>query len=212
MFAYSFAHWLTFLSAAFLLNLSPGPDMAFILSHSVSGGRRAGFAAMFGLWNGTFVHIIFAALGLSAILLTSATAYTLVKWIGALYLIWLGIKALRSQGFSQMSVVGQAAPDLAAIFRQGVLVSALNPKVAIFFLAFLPQFVEPGAGPVSAQLFLHGVLILMTAALVEPLVVLLGGRLAEMVEHNTVISRWMDRGLGVLLIGLGLKLASSANN
>ncbi len=209
MFDYSLAHWATFFTSAVLLNLSPGPDMAFILGQTAKRGVQSGFSAMFGIWTGAFIHVIFAALGLSAILATSAVAFSAVKWIGAAYLIWLGIQALRSRG-TNMSVNGQVSPKgLMKIFKQGVLVAVLNPKVAIFFLAFLPQFVEAGAGPVSAQLFLHGSLIIVVAALVEPPLILVGGKLTGYLSNNTQVSRWMDRGLGALFVGLGIKLVTS---
>ena len=209
MFDYSLAHWATFFTAAILLNLSPGPDMAFILGQTAKRGVRSGFSAMFGIWTGAFMHVIFAALGLSAILATSAVAFSAVKLIGAAYLVWLGIQALRSKG-SKMSVNGQVAQKgYMKIFKQGFLVAVLNPKVAIFFLAFLPQFVEAGAGSVSAQLFLHGSLIIVVAAFIEPPLILIGGKLAGYLDNNTHVSRWMDRGLGALFIGLGVKLATS---
>ncbi len=209
MFDYSLAHWATFFTAAILLNLSPGPDMAFILGQTAQRGERSGFAAMFGIWTGTLIHVMFAALGLSAILATSTVAFSVVKWVGAAYLIWLGVQALRSRGTS-LSADGQTSPArLQTIFKQGVLVSVLNPKVAMFFLAFLPQFVEVGAGPVSAQLFLHGILIIVVAAFVEPPLILLGSKLTGYLSHNRNVSRWMDRGLGTLFIGLGIKLATS---
>lgn len=209
MFDYSLAHWATFFTAAVLLNLSPGPDMAFILGQTAKRGVQSGFSAMFGIWTGAFIHVIFAALGLSAILATSALAFSVVKWAGAAYLVWLGIQALRSQG-TNISVNGQVTPKgLMKIFKQGVLVSVLNPKVAIFFLAFLPQFVEPGAGSVSAQLFLHGLLIIVVAAFVEPPLILIGGKLTGYLSNNKKVSLWMDRGLGALFVGLGVKLATS---
>jgi len=209
MFDYSLVHWAAFFTAAVLLNLSPGPDMAFILGQTAKGGVRSGFSAMFGIWTGAFVHVLFAALGLSAVLATSAVAFSMVKWIGAAYLIWLGIQALRSKG-SIISANGQAPPKgMMRIFQQGALVAILNPKVAVFFLAFLPQFVEVGAGPVSAQLFLHGFLIIVVAALVEPPLILVGGKLTGYLSRNENVSRWMDRGLGALFVGLGIKLATS---
>jgi threonine/homoserine/homoserine lactone efflux protein len=164
---------------------------------------------MFGIWTGAFVHVLFAALGLSAILATSAVAFSTVKWVGAAYLIWLGIQALRSRG-SIVSANGQVSPKgMMRIFQQGVLVAVLNPKVAIFFLAFLPQFVEVGAGPVRAQLLLHGFLIIVVAAFVEPPLILVGGKLTGYLSRNKTVSRWMDRGLGALFVGLGIKLATS---
>jgi len=183
--------------------------MAFILAQTAKRGVRSGFSAMFGIWTGAFIHVIFAALGLSAILATSALAFTAVKWVGAAYLIWLGIQALCSKG-AHLSVKDQTSPkSLKKIFQQGVLVAVLNPKVAIFFLAFLPQFVDAGAGPVSAQLFLHGSLIIMVAAFVEPPLVIVGGKITGYLNNNTHISRWMDRGLGALFMWLGIKLATS---
>jgi len=209
MFDYTLAHWSTFFVAAVLLNLSPGPDIAFILAQTAKNGQRSGFAAMFGIWGGAFLHVLLAAVGLSAILATSATAFTIVKWLGALYLIWLGIQALRSDGASYASDAEVKRLSNMEIFRQGVLVAALNPKVAIFFLAFLPQFVVAGAGPASAQLFLHGSLIIVVAAFIEPPLVLLGARLTRYLSNNSQVAAWFDRGLGALFIGLGARLAFS---
>lgn len=212
MFEYSLAHWATFLTAAVLLNLSPGPDIAFILAQTAKNGRRTGFFAMFGIWTGAFIHVLLAALGLSAILATSALAFAAVKWIGAAYLVWLGIQAFRSNGASFSSEANIAKLADSQVFRQGVLVSALNPKVAIFFLAFLPQFVVSGAGSTSAQLFLHGSLIIVVAAFIEPPLVVLGARLTNKLADNPRIAAWMDRGLGSLFVVLGARVALSERN
>ena len=212
MFEYSLLHWSTFFAAAVALNLAPGPDIAFILGQTVRGGRRAGWAAMFGIWTGAFGHVLMAAIGLSAILATSAVAFSVVKWLGAAYLIWLGLQAFRSKGAGFAADGAGAALSPARpnrIYRQGILVALLNPKVAIFFLAFLPQFVVPGAGPVPAQLFLHGCLIIVVAALVEPPLILTGDALARRLRQSPRIGVWIDRTLGALLIGLGLRLAAS---
>jgi len=155
------------------------------------------------------LHVLLAAIGLSAILATSATAFTFVKWIGAAYLIWLGIQAFRSDGASYSSDTEVNQLSNIKIFQQGVLVAALNPKVAIFFLAFLPQFVVVGAGPASAQLFLHGSLIIVVAAFIEPPLVILGAKLTRYLSQNSQVAAWMDRGLGTLFIGLGVRLALS---
>jgi threonine/homoserine/homoserine lactone efflux protein len=209
MFDYTLLHWTAFLAAALMLNVSPGPDIAFILGHSAKGGRAAGFAAMFGVWSGAFVHVAMAAVGLSAILATSATAFTIVKWIGAAYLVWLGIAALRSRGGGFVDERAREARGKRHIFLQGVLVCVLNPKVAVFFLAFLPQFVVAGAGPAWAQLALHGSLIIAVSALVEPPLVLAGAWLAKTLKRNPRIGLWLDRGLGALLVALGVRLALS---
>lgn len=209
MFDYTLAHWSTFLSAAVLLNLSPGPDMTFILSQTARNGRQGGFAAMFGVWTGAFLHVVMAAVGLSAILATSAAAFSIVKWIGAAYLVWLGLQAICSRGSSFVSGKIAKKPDTHSIYWHGVLVSALNPKVAVFFLAFLPQFVVQGAGPVSAQLFFHGSVIIVVAAFIEPPLVLTGSRLALSLRNNRRVGLWLDRSLGGLFITLGIRLATS---
>ncbi|MCG5241047.1 LysE family translocator [Azospirillum doebereinerae] len=204
---YDAAHWSAFLAAAVLLNLSPGPDMAFILGQTVKGGVRAGTAAMLGIWAGAFGHVLLAAAGLSAILAASALAYSTVKWVGVAYLLWIGVQALRSRGGGFRPDDAPAEPNPWSVFRQGALIDLLNPKVAIFFLAFLPQFVVGGAGPVWAQLLLHGVLIIAVAALIETPMVLLGDRLSARLRSSRRLGQWLDRTLGATLVALGLKLA-----
>ncbi len=153
------------------------------------------------------MHVLMAAVGLSAILATSAIAFSLVKWVGAAYLIWLGIQALRSSGGGFVKDTGAADETFRAVFRQGIVIAIFNPKVAIFFLAFLPQFVVEGAGPVPAQLFLHGALIIVVAAFIEPPLVIAGARLVEKLRNSRKFGLWMDRTLGAMFVALGVKLA-----
>jgi threonine/homoserine/homoserine lactone efflux protein len=207
MLDYSLAHWIGFFTAAVLLNISPGPDMAFILGHTMKSGTRAGFSAVFGIWTGACIHVLLAAFGLSAILAASAIAFSTVKWVGAIYLVWLGIQALRSKGEGGFVRVAGETLGWRRIYRQGVLVSLLNPKVAIFFLAFLPQFVVEGAGLAWLQLAVHGGLIIVVAFFIEPPLILAGGRLADLFKNNTKIGLWLDRGLGALFVALGVRLA-----
>lgn len=207
MFDYSLVHWTAFFTAAVLLNLSPGPDMAFILGQTARGGSKSGFAAMFGIWTGAFAHVLMAAAGLSIILATSAIAFSAVKLAGAAYLIWLGIQALKSDGSSFVTEGSGRDRAFFTIYKQGALVGLLNPKVAIFFLAFLPQFVVQGAGPVPAQLFLHGLLIIVVAGVVEPPLVIVGDKLVSKLRGNTTIGLWIERTLGTLLVSLGIGLA-----
>ncbi len=209
MFDYTLVHWLAFLSAAVLLNLSPGPDIAFMLGQTLRSGRRYGFAAMLGGWSGTASHVAMATAGLSAILATSALAFSVIKWVGAAYLIWLGVKMLLSKGDSFVSNSGRHDVKAQSVYWQGVLVSVLNPKVAIFFLAFLPQFVVQGAGPVGAQLFLHGSLIIVVAAFIEPPLVMMGAKLGAFLKSSPRVGMWMDRGLGAMFVALGARLAAS---
>ena len=207
MFDYSLLHWSTFLTAAVLLNLSPGPDIAFILGQTVRGGSKSGFAAMFGIWTGAFGHVLMAAAGLSAVLATSAIAFSVVKWVGAAYLVWLGIAALRSGGGSFIAEQAKGSLNFFPIYKQGALVGLLNPKVAVFFLAFLPQFIVENAGPVWAQMLLHGCLIIFVAALIEPPLVFAGEKLTSKLRDNARIGLWMNRSLGTIFIALGIRLA-----
>jgi len=212
MFDYSLMHWVTFVSATVLLNLSPGPDMAFMLGQTIRGGRASGFAAMFGMWLATAFHAVFAAFGLSAILLASAGAFTAMKWCGAIYLFWLGFQALRSRGAAfvpEDKTENDAITAKSSIFRQGFIVCLLNPKVALFFLAFLPQFVVTDAGPAALQLLLHGILVVLISGVVEPPIILIADRISDQIKKSVHVGRWLDRCLGALLIGLGIKLALS---
>lgn len=218
MFDYTLTHWVTFVSATVLLNLSPGPDMAFMLGQTINGGRARGFAAMFGMWLATGCHAVFAAFGLSTILLASAGAFTLMKWIGAIYLIWLGYQALRSRGAAFLpdenadpckNADKKNIVSIKGVFSQGFLVCLLNPKVALFFLAFLPQFVVPGAGPTASQLLFHGILVVVISGIIEPPLIITADRMSQRVRASVAIGRWLDRCLGLLLIGLGVKLAIS---
>ncbi len=136
MFEYTALHWGTFIAAAALLILSPGPTMAFILEQTARHGKSSGFAAMFGIWSGAFVHVVLAAAGLSAILASSATAFLAVKWLGALYLLFLGIQALLSKGTTHTATSPEQVTSNRTVYMQGMLIAALNPKGALFFLAF----------------------------------------------------------------------------
>jgi len=201
------AFWLVFFSAALALNLSPGPDLLFILSRTLSGGRRVGVASACGVCSGALVHVAAAALGISAILATSAMAFAVVKYVGAAYLLYLGIQALRSAGADMRLTSGEAPRTTAwQAYRQGILVDILNPKVAIFFMAFLPQFVRPDQGAVALQLLVLGVLIVLVAIVVECMLVLLAARASSALRGNRRLSRWLDRVLGSMLIGLGIRL------
>lgn len=201
------AFWLVFFSAALALNLSPGPDLLFILSRTLSGGRRIGIASACGVCSGALVHVAAAALGISAILATSALAFAVVKYVGAAYLLYLGIQALRSAG-AGAALDLRAAPRISAwrAYRQGILVDILNPKAAIFFMAFLPQFIRPGQGAVAVQLLFLGALVVLVAIIVECAMVLLAARASSALRGNLRLNQWLNRFLGSVLIGLGIRL------
>lgn len=205
---YELQHWLLFFSAALAINISPGPDAVYIVSNTIAHGRRIGFASSFGVCAGALVHVFAAAFGISAILVTSATAFTVVKWAGAAYLIYLGIKTLTSAGQSFVAKSDKSPhPSFFRAFRRGMMIDILNPKVAIFFMAFLPQFVNPALGSVPAQLVLLGILVIGVAIMVESVYVLGSSSLTAALGRNPTIGRWLDRLLGGVLVGLGLRLA-----
>lgn len=202
-------YWLVFLAAAVVLNISPGPDLIYILSRTIAQGTKVGLASAAGVCSGAVVHVLAAAFGLSAVLAASATAFSIMKYVGAAYLLYLGIQALNSQG-GVLEIT--AEKETAAVtpwraFRQGVLVDVLNPKAAIFFMAFLPQFVRPERGNSSAQLVVLGLLVILVAIIVESLFVLAAARSTNFFRRNPKATAWLDRALGTVFIALGIRLA-----
>lgn len=207
-----------FLLAAFLLNISPGPDMAYIVGQTAVHGRKIGLFSSVGVVSGAFVHVVAAALGLSAILATSAFAFAIVKWVGVAYLVWLGINALR-RSFARPPAIDCADADphhdrpvarnITAFqaWRQGVMIDVLNPKVAIFFMAFLPQFVDPALGHNAAQFLVLGSLVNLIGLLVETVIVLMVAATAMRMTGHSVLGNWLHRALGAMFIGLGVRLA-----
>ncbi len=206
MFDYTLLHWVAFFAAVVLLELSPGADMAFMLGQTVRNGRKAGFAALFGSIVATFFHIAMAAAGLSAIVATSAVAFAVIKWIGVFYLIWLGVQAFRSSNGTG-TIEFEKPTTERSVFFQGMFICALNPKVAIFFMAFLPQFVIEGAGPVSLQLLLHGTLLVLIGLLLQSPLILVASRVTVLLSGNQGLRAWLDRCLGALFFTLGIRLA-----
>ena len=204
----SSSYWALFLSAAIAINITPGPDMIYILSRTIAQGRKIGIASSFGVCSGALVHIFAAAFGLSAILATSAMAFSVIKYVGAAYLVYLGIQALRSKGVSfEIPVEKQVQSTFWTAFRQGALIDILNPKVAIFFMAFLPQFVRPELGHTSAQILILGFLVNLVGLLIESFLVLTAAQTTSFFRNNSHFSTLMDRVLGSVFIGLGIRLA-----
>ncbi|MGB3681440.1 MAG: LysE family translocator, partial [Rubrobacteraceae bacterium] len=198
-----------FLTASLALIVTPGPDMIYVVTRGVSQGRRVGLVSAWGACSGLVVHTALAAVGLSALLRSSATAFTVVKYVGAAYLIYLGVKSLLSrEGFSLRE---DSVPKLGfgKVFFRGVASNVLNPKIALFFLAFLPQFVHAGAGTGAAasQMLVLGSMFTMLALVIFSVIAYfsgtLGGALARKPAFANVL-RWFT---GSVLIGLGLRLA-----
>ena len=203
-----FSFWFVFLSAAVLLTLSPGPDLLYILSRTITHGRRIGIASSLGVCSGAFFHVVAAALGISAILATSAMAFTIVKYVGAIYLIYLGYKAFKSAGSNfQISSPNVSPVSFWSAFKQGMLVDVLNPKVAVFFMAFLPQFVRPAEGSITFQLIFLGLIVILVGLILEFFLIVLVERTTKFFRDSNAIGVWLDRALGTILVGLGIRLA-----
>jgi len=201
-------NFLLFISACIALALIPGPDMAYMLARCIAQGRRAGVLAALGFNLGGLFHATAAALGLSAVLASSSTAFTALKWLGAAYLIYLGISAIRRRP-EQLNIAKSAAagPGRKTILWQAFLSDALNPKVALFFVAFVPQFVDPQAPHPALRFFLLGVTCNLVCLPINLLLVLFSSRFTQTLRGNAAISRWLQRGMGTLFIALGLRLA-----
>lgn len=205
--------WMLFFSACVALNLAPGPDMLYILTKTASGGRKVGWAAAMGVCSGAMIHATIAAFGLSAILFASATAFMLVKLIGAAYLLYLAWQSFRSSGTRLLIGKDKSTGETPwQAYRQGVLVDVLNPKVALFFMAFLPQFVREGHGAVGWQMFYLGALLVTTAIVIETGFVFLAGLLTRKLHDNRRISIWLDRTVGAVFVLLAAKLLVSAKS
>ena len=198
-----------FLAAGILLNLTPGPDTAYILGRSIAQGREAGVASALGISLGSIFHTCAAALGLSAILATSALAFGAIKLLGGAYLIFLGIKMLLDRR-KQLSVPsGFRQRTTMAAFRQGILTNILNPKVALFFLAFLPQFIDPAANMKIAAFIALGLTFVTTGTIWCLVLAWFASIFSERLRNNETISQWLNRAAGALFVFLGLRLATS---
>lgn len=217
-----------FIFAAILLNLTPGPDSLFIIGRSISQGKKAGVLSALGITTGGIVHVLAAALGLSSILQTSALLFTLVKYAGAAYLIYLGTKVLWQQfklrdGVQSEQPSSQELPtqsdllkskntskskgfNYGRIYQQAIITSILNPKVALFFIAFLPQFINPTQNLGAFSFLFLGGIFLVTGTIWCVLLALFAAKGSGDLRKNPKFNAWLDRVMGVLFIGLGVNL------
>jgi threonine/homoserine/homoserine lactone efflux protein len=200
-------YWL-FIGAGILLNLTPGQDTMFILGRSLSGGLRSGIASAFGIAVGSICHTLAAALGFSAIIATSATAFTIVKLLGAGYLIFLGIRMLMSRASPQPDNPAAARSSAPwSCFRQGILTNVLNPKVALFFLAFLPQFIDPSSSTKALAFLSLGATFITTGLIWCLVLASAAARLRSFFVRNPNVRTLIDRVTGALFLTLGVRLA-----
>lgn len=196
--------WLLFLGAALLIALSPGPGIFYVAARSLAGGRGEGLASVVGTSIGGLVHVLGGAVGVSALIMASAEAFTVLKFVGAAYLVWLGIRTFREAGAAVQQEVATTGARRA--FRDGIIVEAFNPKTAAFFLAFIPQFVDP-AGSVALQFAVLGSLSVLLNSAVDVVVVLMAVRARDELGRRKSVMRRLRQGSGVMICGLGAILA-----
>ena len=195
-----------FLIASFALLITPGPAVLYIVARSMNQGKMAGVASVLGVETANFLHASAAALGLSAILLSSALAFNLVKYLGAAYLIYLGIRKILSNGEESKTDVGQRQ-SLSRIYTQGFVVNLFNPKTALFFFAFLPQFVNTSLTNVTLQMFLLGIMFVVMALVTDSAYALVSSSIASRLNTNQNFARNQRYFTGLIYIGLGVVTA-----
>jgi len=195
-----------FLAASALLAIAPGPDIVTVLARGISQGRRAGFAAALGFAAGCLFHTALAAVGVAALIRSSPVAFDVVRYAGAAYLVWIGIQAIRHREAFSMQAAGGGA-GLATIFRQSVIGNALNPKVTLFFLSFLPQFVNESTGSVGVQMAILGVVFMAVTIVVFGAVALFSGWIGDRLRARPAIASRLNLFAGLAFIGLGIRVA-----
>jgi len=199
-------HYETFILAGILLNLTPGNDTIYILSRTVAQGRKAGIMSVLGIATGSLVHTTFAAVGLSVIIAQSALLFNIIKYAGAAYLFYIGLRMI----FSKTSVIQLDRPDTEKykkIYLQAVLTNVLNPKVALFFISFLPQFIEPFYASHYISFLILGLSFTVTGTLWCLLLAVFASSISSALMKNKATSNYLNKACGCILAGLGLKVA-----
>ena len=199
-------HYDAFLLACIALNLTPGLDTFYILARSGGEGHAVGLGAALGINAGCVVHTLAAVFGLSALLMTSALAFAVLKYLGAAYLVWIGLRMLLSRQ-NERKPTQTRGTGFAAAFRQGMLTNVLNPKVALFYLAFLPQFMSLQAAHPQLGLLVLGASFIGTGLSWSLVLAMAGGHIHRLLQRKPQVGQWMDRVCGTVLLGFGLKLA-----
>ncbi|WP_317931059.1 LysE family translocator [Halioxenophilus sp. WMMB6] len=202
--------WL-FIGSGIVLNILPGPDSLFVISRSASQGFKAGSAATLGIGSGIIVHVLIAAFGLSALLAASSLAFTVVKYLGALYLLYMAMTLIISRGKPSEGAVATPLPTpLRVIYRQGFFTNVLNPKVALFFLAFVPQFIEPESANKALAFIVLGMIFNCSGMLWCHLLAWTSASASRRLKASGHVSRWLNRAGGALFAYFGIKLALSS--
>jgi threonine/homoserine/homoserine lactone efflux protein len=202
--------FLIFAFASLILNITPGNDMLYVATRSTSLGVKAGIVSALGIAGGCIVHLLAAVIGLSAIIASSAIAFDIIKYAGAAYLIYLGIRSFFSKENKFNIKNNIEKKSLSKLFWQGVFTNVLNPKVALFFLAFLPQFIHPEKGNTAMQILLLGLWFNFSGTIVNTVVAILFGKLGNWLANKQAFIKWQNKITGLLLVGLGIKVALSS--
>jgi threonine/homoserine/homoserine lactone efflux protein len=206
----TYTQLLAFTMAAVLITATPGPDNLMVLGMSMSKGRRQGIAFGLGCAVGCLSHTLLAVFGIGALVAASPVAFTALKWLGGGYLIWLGVNALRGAGQgTRVSGVESRPASARELFLKGMFANAINPKVVLFFLSFLPQFVEPEQGGVGLQLGVLGVVFAIQAAVLFAVLAYFAGSIGAWLTRRPHASVWLDRLAGAVFVGLGLRMVTS---
>jgi threonine/homoserine/homoserine lactone efflux protein len=200
---------LTFLATALVLTATPGPDNLMVLSMGMSRGRRAGMAFGLGCALGCLSHTLLAVVGVSALVAASPVAFTVLKLAGGAYLVWMGVQAWRHAGAVRVGGDAMDETPLRQLFAKGLIANAINPKVVLFFLSFLPQFVVAAQGPVEWQLGLLGLLFTAQAALLFGLLGYFSGGIGAWLNRRPSVGQWLDRLAGTVFIGLGVRMMAA---
>jgi len=195
-----------FLAAAILITLSPGPDNLMVLSTGIAKGRLRGIAFGLGCAFGCISHTVLAVIGVSALIAASPTAFTALKVVGGLYLIWMGWGAIRSRGGARVESTGAPDEPAGRLFAKGLMVATINPKVVLFFLSFLPQFVVASRGDATLQIGLLGIAFTLQAAVIFGALGYFSGTIGQWLNRTPTAGMWLDRIAGAVFIGLGLRL------
>jgi threonine/homoserine/homoserine lactone efflux protein len=202
----TFEQFFGFLLAAVVITASPGPDNLMVLGMGISRGRKQGIVFGLGCALGCLSHTVLAVIGVSALIAASPAAFTALKVVGGLYLIWLGIQALRSRGGARVESGLSGEQSLSRLFFKGVFANAINPKVVLFFLSFLPQFILPANGGVGWQMATLGVTFTMQAAILFGLLGYFSGTIGQWLNTRPKAGLILDRIAGIVFVGLGLRL------
>jgi len=214
---FGITHFAFFVVAVFLLNITPGPDTAYIVGRSVAQGRGAGLMSALGISAGCCVHSLACAFGLTALLAASATAFTVIKFVGAIYLMYLGVRLIFTKP-AQQARAGQASPSrvsgapksIRQLFLQGFWTNVLNPKVVLFFVSFFPQFVTTGSEDKALAFLTLGAVFVAMSMAWNTFVAWIAGSVTQRFSGKPAVKKWLDRGVGSAFVGLGVKLAAAS--